>query len=248
MLLNSLLLTAPPGGAETKRPAVSEGEVRRVVADLVKAAEENAAKGPHRLQGDALLDYYIRRAAAATREQKAAPRVFLVALGLALDDTDLLRKNPLARPYLASLETDAERARRLKVLGEPTLRKRHDWAMHFAISGALTALFGEEQAERIGVAKELWDAHRASGFSFADLAADFAGIAFARELLGDKEWGRRLATVAEKFEGDKVLPKLDDLEDGLPWEEFVKKYGGADDERFRKHVEEVRRRVLESSK
>ena len=243
VLLPLILVLSPAARqpAEAKRPPVSTEEVRGVVAAIVKAAEDDAAKGDKRLHGDALLDYYVRRAAATAREQKVSPRAFLVALGLALDDTDLLRKNPLARSYLAKLESDAERARRLKLLGEPTLRKRHDWALHFAISAALTALFGDEQAERIGVGKELWDAHGKSGFSFADLAADLAGIEFARGSLAEGE--RRLREIAEKFEGDKILPAVGDLEDGLPWETFVEKYGGVDDERFRKHVEAIRRRV-----
>ena len=51
--------------------------------------------------------------------------------------------------------------------------------MRFAISAALTAHSGAERAKQVGVAKEFLDALGSSGFSFADLAADYAGIASA---------------------------------------------------------------------
>ena len=79
--------------------------------------------------------------------------------------TLFLRKNPVLRPFLAELETDAERQRRLKSIGRPCLRGREDWSLHFAISAALTARLGAEAAERLGIAKELWDARGDSGFS-----------------------------------------------------------------------------------
>ena len=61
---------------------------------------------------------------------------------------------------------------------ELTLNGRHDSAQHFVISAALAAWAGEPVAEAIGLYKELDDARRGSGFSFADLAADRAGTRF----------------------------------------------------------------------
>jgi hypothetical protein len=188
---------------------------------------------------------YVRRAAAAARAENVSPRGFLLGLGVALDHSDLLRKNPLLLPFLAQVETNDERQRRLKSLGKPSLRGREDWAMHFAISAGLTGQLGPRSAEALGIAKELWDAHGESGFSFADLAADYAGIALAQMLL-EKGRERRLGELAEGFRGDDFLPRLDDLEDGLPWERFVEKYGGTDDRRFTEHCEAIRRRVAKA--
>jgi hypothetical protein len=236
------LATAP-----VEKTAVPVQEVRRIVAVIVQAAEENAAQTSDRRRGEALFDHYVRRAAAAARNERLSPRAFLIGLGVALDDSDLLRKNLMTRFYLLQMETDAERRRRLRSLGEPLVRNRHDWVMHFAISAALTALFDVEKAERLGVAKEILDAQGDSGFSFADLAADYAGIAFANNLLRPGEEGaRQLRTVAESFSGDNMLPPIDDLEDGIPWKRFVEKYGGSKDERFLRHAEDIRRRVQES--
>src|SRR5438105_663188 len=134
------------GPTEKDTPAVEE--VRAVVAAVVAAAEENAALPQGRRDGDALLDHYVRRAAAAAREQHVSERAFLVALGVALDHGDLLRNNLLTRFYLARVEPDDARQRRLKALGKPTLRGRSDWVQHFAVSAALTAFLGPEAAEQ----------------------------------------------------------------------------------------------------
>ena len=46
------------------------------------------------------------------------------------------------------------------------------------------------------------DARGASGFSFGDLAADFAGVALAKQMLQDKDSGDRLLrALAESFQG-----------------------------------------------
>lgn len=243
-LLASLSLCLLPA-AEPKSAAE---EARPVIAAVVKAAEENAARQTGKLDGDALGDFYIRRAAAAARDGDLPPRAFLLGIGVALDSTDLLRKNVLLRGVLTQAESDQERERRLKVLGKPTVRGRHDWIMHFAVSAALTSQLGPETAEQIGLTKEFLDARDGgSGFSFADLAADYAGVAFANRVL-DRENGKKLlAAVAEGFKGDDYLPKIDDLEDGLPAAKLHEKYGKSDDPRFLKHCEEVRKRVMEAS-
>jgi hypothetical protein len=168
-----------------------------------------------------------------------------LGLGVALDTSDLLRKNLLLRVAILRIESDEERTRRLKVLGRPTCRGRHDWLQHFVVSAALTAQFGPEAAERIGLGKEMLDAQRGSGFSFADLAADYAGVAFARELLEEKSSSTRIGYLADRFRGDDFVPRLDDLEEGLNEKAFADKYGGTADERFRQQTEKIRRRLRE---
>jgi hypothetical protein len=220
-------------------------EVRKVVAAVVAAAEENAARGPEKLTGDALTDYYIRRAAAAAKAKGVSPRAFLLALGVAVDDSGLLRKNLLTRSYLKKVESDAERSRRLRSIGEPRLRRRHDWVLHFCISAALTAQVGPDAAEQIGITKELLDARLTSGFSFADLAADFAGVLFAKAVLS-KAADQPLRRIAESFRGTDFLPDINDLEEGLALQQFLDKYGGVKDPRFRKACDTIRARVARS--
>jgi hypothetical protein len=233
------------GLADPARPDFPAEEVRKVVAAVVAAAEENAAE--KKLKGDALADFYVRRAAAAARAKNLSARAFLLALGVTVDDTRLLRNHFITRPYLTRAESDAERARRLRSLGDPSLRNRHDWLLHFCISAALTAQVGPEAAEQIGITKELLDARGSSGFSFGDLAADFAGIAFARAVLRDAAAGKQpLRALATSFRGTDYLPPVNDLEEGLSMQKFLDKYGGVKDERFLKAAAAIRARVAKA--
>jgi hypothetical protein len=159
---------------------------------------------------------------------------------VALDDSDLLRKNPLTRGLWLRIEPDDARARRLRVLGSPTVHDRHDFCQHFAVSAALAAASSPEAAEAAGVLKELLDAEGDSGFSFADLAADYAGVAFARHLTADP---KRLAAVADGFAVSDHAPRPTGLPDGLPKARFERDYGSTADPRFKKLEAEIRRRV-----
>src|SRR5262245_59918315 len=127
---------------EPARDTVKVEEVRVVVAAIVKAAEENAARKGEALAGDALADHYLRRAAAVTVAEKLSPAAVLVGLGVAMDDTDLLRKNIVFGGFLGQVENDRERARRLRVIAQPSLRGRHDWLLHFAVSAGICAQLG----------------------------------------------------------------------------------------------------------
>jgi hypothetical protein len=224
---------------------------RIVLAAVVKAAAENrrlperGAKGePFRRGGDDLTVYYIRAAAVAARRlpEKDAASAFLLALGIALDDSTLLRSNLVTGALWRKIEPDAARQRRLAVLGSPTLHGRHDLVQHFSVSAALTAALGAQAAESAGILKEMLDARGGSGFSFADLSADFAGIAFARRLLKKPA---RLADVDKGFRvGDYALSPRG-LPEGLNAEQFEKQYGSLKDERFSRLCADLRKRLEE---
>jgi hypothetical protein len=96
---------------------------------------------------------------------------------------------------------------------------RRDLAQHFFLSGYLTAVAGATAAEAAGLSKELADAEPGgSGFSFHDLAADLAGIHFASRVLA-REW--TLENLASTFEVQAVMPGLEDLPQGLPWDDVA---------------------------
>ena len=142
----------------------------------------SAAGGAVRLRGDELTELYVRRAAAAVRQlpQNVGPAAFLLGIGVALDDSPLLPSTPIVGVYWRQIEPQSARTTRVALLGSPTMRGRHDWAQHFAVSAALAVLIGPQNAEAAGVVKEISDSRGGSGFSFADLSADLAGIQFAR--------------------------------------------------------------------
>jgi hypothetical protein len=216
---------------------------KAVVAAVVEAARRNRnAEAPRK--GDELTAYYFRAAAAAARKlpaDEAAP-AYLFGLGVALDTADMLRTNILTRRIWQRVESDRERAARLAVLGTPTVHGRHDLCQHFVVSCALAAVGGPEAAEAAGLLKEVLDSRPGgSGFSFADLSADMAGVAFARQLLASPAL---LERVERSFNvADYALPPTG-LVEGLSEAEFVRRYGSTDDERFRKAQEALHQRVL----
>jgi hypothetical protein len=127
------------------------------------------------------------------------------------------------------------------VLGTPTVHGRHDLAQHFGVSAALTAWAGARRAEAMGLAKEWLDAAEGgSGFSFADLAADLAGVTFASRVL-DKP--ARLAALEKGFRVADFTVAPKGLDEGLSQKEFAKRYGSLRDERFKKALEALRKRV-----
>lgn len=237
-------LTAAVRAADTALPDVDA--TRRVVAAVVAEANRLARIGIAR-RGDDLTDYYIRAAAAEARRlphDKAVP-AFLASLGIALDDSTTVRGNRFFGPFCRRVESDADREDRLRVLGGPSLRHRRDWCQHFAVSCTLTALAGPTAAETAGLLKERLDmGSGGSGFSFADLMADYAGVAFAVRL---REGTLALDAVAERFVGDEFLPDARGLREGLTAKQFAEQYGGTTDERFRKETESIRRRIRELS-
>src|SRR5437588_12218593 len=97
---------------EKQEPLPIEG-ARAVLAAVVQAAER---KPP--VTGDELTGHYYRAAAQAAKRVPALRRAdaFLLAMGVALDDSDLLRNNALTRGLWQQLETADERERRLRVM------------------------------------------------------------------------------------------------------------------------------------
>jgi hypothetical protein len=244
LLSLALLLAAP---LDDKAPARPDRDLllksaRPVVAAIVTAGRENGRRvTPHK--GDELTEYYVRAAAAEARRlpEKQRTPALLLALGIALDTSSLMRKNPVTAIPWRRVESDAERSERLKVLGLPTVHGRHDLAQHFSVSAALTALLGAKAAEAAGLLKELLDAEPGgSGFSFCDLAADLSGVAFAQRLLDDPA---RLGDIEKSFKvTDFVVPPKGLIED-LTKDQFENRYGSLRDPRFRKELDALRKKV-----
>jgi hypothetical protein len=233
-----LLVSAVRAQPQEKRAAYPVAEARTVLAAVVQAAE---TKG--QTKGDELTALYYREAARAANRLPSKQRAdaFLLALGVALDDSDLLRQNPVTRELWQQIEPEDARRRRLRVLGTPTMRGRHDLAQHFSVSGALNAVGGPKFAESAGIFKEQLDMRPGgSGFSFIDLCADLAGIAFADHVRGRVA---ALGEIAKEFRVSDHLPEFDGLREGLTREEFARDYGSVSDGRFRQELRALWDRV-----
>jgi hypothetical protein len=218
---------------------LSRDEASRQVLDaIVQAARKHAGR-----KGDALTGYYVRESAdAALRLPSGRADAFLLALGVGMDDSDLLRKNLVTRETWLRLEPEAAFKKRVALLGSPTMRGRRDWCQHFWVSCALTVLGSPRAAESAGILKEQLDSRPGgSGFSFDDLCADFAGIAFAKMIQDNP---KTLTGLAREFRVPDYLPDPKDLPTGLSREEFGKRYGSVTDERFRDMQMSIWKRVL----
>lgn len=207
--------------------------IQQVLAAIIEAAEEarqSAASEPS-LSGDALAELYFRRAAAraATLPREHAVPAFLLGIAIGLDTSDMLRSNDWTRQLWQTIEPDTQREHRLAVLGKPTIQTRHDLLQHFVVSCALTVLAGPQVSEAAGILKEMNDANGGSGFSFADLTADLAGITFATQLEAQPN---RLPSLADSFKIDHHMPSIRGAREGLSREQLQTAYGSPSDPRF----------------
>jgi hypothetical protein len=164
---------------------------------------------------------------------------FLLGRGQALDASGTV--DPLLPANtVQDVETAAERAERLAVLGNPTLRHRRDLARRFAAGMVSAELTNATAADEAALDRFFWDRDRASGLSFVALAADLSGASFALRVRTD---ARLIDRVREAFSGADFLPPTAGLRDGLSWERFKLDYGDATDHRCRKVLDDIRGRV-----
>lgn len=75
---------------------------------------------------------------------------------------------------------------------QTTLFRRRDLSQHFITSAALAVSAGAEIAQVISNVKEVYDSQRRSGFSFSDMTANLAGVAFAEAATATPQSARRL--------------------------------------------------------
>lgn len=204
----------------------TDTSLSRATQTVVRAVRQAAQSQQPRLQvtstrdsADDLTEFYVRRAAsAATRLPKdVAPSAFLLGLGIAMDDSDLLLRNPITASFSRKVETRTERRSRRQALGKPTLKGRRDLAQHFFLSAYLAVAVGPRAAESAGLAKELADSRSQSGFSYRDLAANAAGIKFAEHLM---DGTLLLSDVANGLPTSRLMPKVSDLPEGLHGQEM----------------------------
>jgi hypothetical protein len=129
-----------------------------------------------------------------------------------------------------------------------SIYNRSDWPKHWTLSSAIAVGAGVQLSEAAGEWKELADslARKSqfavgdpSGFSMADLAADRAGFEAARAAVRPDS-AERLAAELAKANPQQLLPhELIEREDGLSNVEFVRRYGGVDDPRFKARVQQI---------
>jgi hypothetical protein len=125
-----------------------------------------------------------------------------------------------------------------------TLVGRDDLAKHFLVSAAITVSGGSGLANLAGIFKEMDDSRGGSGFSFADLAADRAGVKFAEIASGSTQQARLLQQrLSENFTETDYMPRIDNLPEGIQELEFKRRYKDLDSETYRMVEGEIERRI-----
>jgi hypothetical protein len=256
--------TDPAAGAfiQSVNPATLtslELDTKTVLARITQAAQANSklpiaaatsSEGTTpiatetRRQGDALTEYLVREAARSAKSlpTDTGPMAFLFALGIGLDNSDVLRIHPKIGTFVETVEPAGARAERIAALGSPTLRGRHDLCQHFAVSAYLTAALGTEAANETGLAKELMDSEGSEGFSFIDMTANRAGILFAGGVLRN---AFTLSALADGFTVTTYMPAFDGIPEGLSATQLMAQFGLPADPRFQKQLKAIEDRVLQ---
>ena len=125
-----------------------------------------------------------------------------------------------------------------------TLFNRTDLPKHFLISAGLAVSAGSKLSSFIGIAKEVEDSGNGSGFSFADLAADKAGVRMGELATGSLDqailFGQRLSEI--NLETD-FMPVIDGLPEGIRNLEFRKKYTDLDSGSYAMVNDEIDKRI-----
>jgi len=120
------------------------------------------------------------------------------------------------------------------------LAGRRDLTQHFIISAALKIVAETGVTHAIGEFKELFDARKGgSGFSFADLAADRAGVRFAEVATHADTAARIQAWLSENNEEDQFFPEIAQLPEGISQAAFEQYFVSVENARYLALVDAV---------
>ena len=123
------------------------------------------------------------------------------------------------------------------------LANRNDLRLHFIFSAALKIISDSGISFAIGEFKELLDSQQGgSGFSFADLAADRAGIRFAELALDENGALRVQQMAAELRQEETFFPSIAELPEGIPQQVFDER-GGIESDYYKQHLATINRRI-----
>lgn len=130
------------------------------------------------------------------------------------------------------------------VFGKLLLTRRTDLARHFLISAGIAVSAGSRLADLIGIAKEVDDSDAGSGFSFADLAADKAGVALARLATRSGPSAQQVQRLMAGFVDESYfMPDIDHLSEGITRLQFKKHLKDLDSPSYTLITDEIQARL-----
>ncbi|MER2494341.1 hypothetical protein [Catenovulum sediminis] len=127
-----------------------------------------------------------------------------------------------------------------------TLKSRQDLKLHFLYSAALERLVRTDMGLKVGELKEILDSDSGgTGFSFADLAADKAGLAFAKFVLEHPELAQQ--RLSGSLQENMFFPKIKDLPESLAEEKFNQEFGDIHSAQYKEIERKIDQRVAQLS-
>lgn len=126
-----------------------------------------------------------------------------------------------------------------------TLQGRRDLALHFLYSIALDQISESDIGLNVGEFKEVLDSAKGgSGFSFADLAADKAGLAFSSYAMSGEDAARATQLMVNGNANENVFfPDVSDLPEGLDEQRFKRRYGSVQSEAYLRQEAKIDARI-----
>lgn len=127
---------------------------------------------------------------------------------------------------------------------KPTLKSRADLNQHFIFSAAIKILSEQGLSIAIGEFKELMDrSNDGSGYSFVDLAADFAGVEFAVAATNPSSASSVQNILAGNIDERLFFPNIKGLPEGLSKNEFSQRFTEVDSPEYIKMVQSINQRI-----
>jgi hypothetical protein len=208
---------------------VVSAEFKQALLAQSTQLKSSLATAPPRLSLESVLQPMF--ALAAERSQYANPVVENRALFVALAAYMLNREIPGLPTRSQALPT---RAKKIYVQG------RHDLSAHLIVSAAITSLADSKLAALIGLDKEVDDSVDGSGFSFADLAADYAGIRLAEEATASRADAMRVQqTLGKPHSTALYMPDIQWMPQAMTDKEFAKRYQHTESDYYQQMLEKI---------
>ncbi len=131
------------------------------------------------------------------------------------------------------------------LLPKVVLANRQDLMLHFLYSSIIPILSSKNLSLSIGELKEISDMESGgSGFSFADLAADRAGIQFITMATDNNGGAEHLQTFLARAESEQgFFPDIFGLEEQISLSKFDINYRDTDSEEYKIIIDEIDRRI-----
>lgn len=186
---------------------------------------------------------YMKEGMARARERSTPETAALHNKAVILALSVFVGHHRLAN-FIGDIHSDPLKA--LKPKTPAVLRGRPDLARHFIISGALKLLSQEGISLAIGEFKELMDrAMGGSGYSFVDLSADMAGVAFANAATDPLRAAQVQTAIINADDESAIMPSIDGLPEGFTKQEFEQQFGQVDSPRYQQQVKRIEARLNE---